>query len=193
MFFVVCSLWSRIPSVRCVCRLYMYRSFHTAAGSMFKISFLSSPLFLPAMLFPLPGAGRCRFRLCEQVFLKEEGQDMLRGCMRSVYHRKAALIQACVRAMQGSAKLKEKKAAAIVIHSAARMFLLRSRFRSMVSKVCTRSRAVRRVWYGLVGRGACRVLSGWSRPAFFYPQRLVFTLEAASQARDRGVEQESVV
>ncbi|CAN0534173.1 unnamed protein product, partial [Ectocarpus sp. 12 AP-2014] len=53
-----------------------------------------------------------------RVFLKEEGQDMLRSCMRNVYHRKAALIQACVRAMQGSMKLKEKKAAAIVIHAA---------------------------------------------------------------------------
>ena len=60
---------------------------------------------------------------------------MLRSCMRGVYHRKAALIQACVRAMQGSMKLKEKKAAALVIHSAARMFLLRTRFRGMVAKV----------------------------------------------------------
>lgn len=60
---------------------------------------------------------------------------MLRGCMRGVYHRKAALIQACVRAMQGSMKLKEKKAAALIIHSAARMFLLRNRFRGMVAKV----------------------------------------------------------
>lgn len=60
---------------------------------------------------------------------------MLRGCMRGVYHRKAALIQACVRAMQGSMKLKEKKAAALVIHSAARMFLLRTRFRGLVAKV----------------------------------------------------------
>lgn len=88
-------------------------------------------LLLP--LLPAALSSRARY----QVFLKEEGQDMLRGCMRSVYHRKAALIQACVRAMQGSAKLKEKKAAAIVIHSAARMYLLRSRFRSMVSKVRT--------------------------------------------------------
>lgn len=30
-----------------------------------------------------------------QVFLKEQGQDMLRGAMRGVYHRKAALIQVC--------------------------------------------------------------------------------------------------
>lgn len=73
------------------------------------------------------------------MFLKEEGQDMLRGCMRGVYHRKAALIQACVRAMQGSMKLKEKKAAALVIHSAARMFLLRTRFRGLVAKVWKRS------------------------------------------------------
>lgn len=69
------------------------------------------------------------------MFLKEEGQDMLRGAMRSVYHRKAALIQACVRAMLGSMQLKEKKAAAIVIHAAARMYLLRRRFRNVLSKV----------------------------------------------------------
>lgn len=61
---------------------------------------------------------------------------MLRSCMRNVYHRKAALIQACVRAMQGSMKLKEKKAAAIVIHAAARRFVLRNRYRSVLSKVC---------------------------------------------------------
>lgn len=72
-----------------------------------------------------------------QVFLKEEGQDMLRSCMRNVYHRKAALIQACVRAMQGSMKLKEKKAAAIVIHAAARRFVLRNRYKSVLSKVCS--------------------------------------------------------
>eukprot|EP00904_Undaria_pinnatifida_P004940 jgi/Undpi1/1576/HiC_scaffold_11.g04966.m1 len=70
-----------------------------------------------------------------RVFLKEQGQDMLRGAMRGVYHRKAALIQACVRAMQGSMALKEKKAAAIVIHAAARMFLLRHRFQGVLAKV----------------------------------------------------------
>ena len=43
--------------------------------------------------------------------------------------------KACVRAMQGWAKLKEKKAAAIIIHAAARMYLLRRRFKNMISKV----------------------------------------------------------
>lgn len=82
------------------------------------------------------------------MFLKEEGQDLLRSCMRGVYHRKAALIQACVRAMQGSMKLKEKKAAALVIHSTARMFLLRTRYRGLVAKVGI-------VWVD--GGGACCV------------------------------------
>lgn len=48
-----------------------------------------------------------------------------------------AATQACVRAMLGSMRLKEKKAAAIVIHAAARMYLLRRRFTGVVSKVGT--------------------------------------------------------
>ncbi|CAB1121207.1 unnamed protein product [Ectocarpus sp. CCAP 1310/34] len=90
-----------------------------------------------------------------RVFLKEEGQDMLRSCMRNVYHRKAALIQACVRAMQGSMKLKEKKAAAIVIHAAARRFILRNRYRRVLSKVLLlqrwyRSRMIRHKYKGCI-------------------------------------------
>lgn len=60
---------------------------------------------------------------------------MLRGAMRSVYHRKAALIQAKVRAMLGSMRLRQKKAAAIIIHAAARMYLLRRRYRRVVYTV----------------------------------------------------------
>ncbi|CAM9745824.1 unnamed protein product [Ascophyllum nodosum] len=102
--------------------------------------------FLPAKFYQI---GHTR------VFLKEQGQDMLRGALRGVYHRKAALIQACVRAMQGWAKLKEKKAAAIIIHAAARMYLLRRRFKNMISKVLLlqrwyRSRSVRHKYKGCI-------------------------------------------
>lgn len=48
---------------------------------------------LPIVFFVFVTPSSAIFFLFCQVFLKEQGQDMLRGAMRGVYHRKAALIQ----------------------------------------------------------------------------------------------------
>ncbi|CAM9256746.1 unnamed protein product, partial [Phaeothamnion confervicola] len=79
-----------------------------------------------------------------QVFLKEEGQDMLRSAVRNVYHRAAAKIQAAARAYIAARRLKRQRSAALLMQRATRML---AKKRSYV-KAKAQVSLIQRVWRG---------------------------------------------